>query len=191
MAKKEKKGSSLINLKVNLKGGVDFVMRNYRNVYLPLALLSFVIFVVVFVFSSFSANNYFGFGNTSSQLYSEEYQAVFLNNGQVYFGKITEEHGDTVVMEDIYYLQVNRQNDGIQETGEASNSNELNELAGANGSAVDPQNGQPNISLIKLGSELHGPTDRINFVRSNILFTEDLKQDSQVVTGIKADKEGK
>ena len=41
------------------------------------------------------------------------------------------------------------------------------------------------ISLIKLGNELHGPTDEMRITRSHILFIEDLKNDSAVVLAIK------
>jgi hypothetical protein len=47
-----------------------------------------------------------------------------------------------------------------------------------------------NINLVKLGAELHGPTDEMRINRDHILFIEDLKDDSQVVQGIKRFKEG-
>src|SRR5687767_2108136 len=36
---------------------------------------------------------------------TSEYQAVFLTNGQVYFGKLDFEHG-WIVLNDVYYLQL-------------------------------------------------------------------------------------
>ena len=47
----------------------------------------------------------------------------------------------------------------------------------------------PNINLVKLGGEIHGPTDEMRINRDHILFVEDLKADSQVVTAIKSFKE--
>lgn len=95
-----------------------------------------------------------------------DYTAVFLTNGQVYFGKVYANSGDVLDLRDIYYLQVNQtlQQDTTKPTPSPTAT--------------------PSISLIKLGKELHGPNDRMLINRSQILFTESLKNDSQVVTSI-------
>ena len=43
---------------------------------------------------------------------------------------------------------------------------------------------QQELTLIKLGNELHGPTDRMVINRDFILLTESLKNDSRVVQAI-------
>jgi hypothetical protein len=48
----------------------------------------------------------------------------------------------------------------------------------------DPTRPQQQINLVKLGNELHGPEDAMRINRDHILFVEDLKADSQVVTAI-------
>ena len=88
------------------------------------------------------------------------WQAVFLNNNQVYFGRLSESTKDYVALKEIFYLR-----------------------------AVQPlQQGadvpSPALSLVKLGSELHGPEDVMYIPKSNILFWENLKTDSQVVQAI-------
>ena len=95
-----------------------------------------------------------------------DYSAVFLTNGQVYFGKINSMDMTQVDLRDIYYLQVNQQNlqSGDKKTADATAA--------------------PDISLVKLGNELHGPNDRMRINRSQVLFTESLKSDSKVVTAI-------
>ena len=91
-----------------------------------------------------------------------EYQAVFLTNGQVYFGKLEDVHDRYVTLTDIYYLQVNQQlQQGQQETGQ-----------------------QPQLSLVKLGNELHGPLDEMQINRDHILFFEDIKEDGRVAQAI-------
>jgi len=87
------------------------------------------------------------------------YSAVFLDNNQVYFGKLSVGAGAFVTLRDIFYLQVNP-------------------------SAQQPINTSRDISLVKLGNELHGPTDEMSINRSHILITEPLRQDSQVVQAI-------
>ncbi len=95
---------------------------------------------------------------------SNEFQAIFLTNGQVYFGKLADLNHKYVTIKDIYYLQVQQ------------NSN----LQGASGSTTP--NSQ--VSLAKLGNELHGPEDKMYIASDQMLFWENLKGDSKVVQAI-------
>ncbi len=119
-----------------------------------MVLLLAVLGLAVVWFSTINKNN----------LKYEGYQAVFLNNGQVYFGHVTSFGRDLVKLEDIYYLQVNQ---GLQSQREDSGLN------------------QPDMSLVKLGNELHGPEDKMEIIRENILFIENLAEDSRVLKAIK------
>ena len=101
------------------------------------------------------------------------YQAVFLTNGQVYFGKLSHAESPYVRLTDIYYLQVNQQ---LQPTG----------ATGATAAAA--AQAQPQLSLVKLGNELHGPTDQMEINSSQVLFYEDLKADGKVAQAIVAYK---
>ena len=94
--------------------------------------------------------------------------AVFLSNGQVYFGKIEKESRDVLVLGDIFYLKLSKP---------VLSQEELQ-----NESAT---------SLIKLGNELHGPEDRMAIRQSQILFVEKLKPDSRVVKAIEEYRKGK
>ena len=99
---------------------------------------------------------------SSWSLVNNSYEAVFLSNGQVYFGRLSQEGRQYVVLRDIYYLQVNTPPQPAK-AGET----------------------QPtNINLVKLGSELHGPEDEMRINRDQILFVEDLRADSRVVEAI-------
>lgn len=100
------------------------------------------------------------------------YKAVFLTNGQVYFGKMSNANGQYVTLRDIYYLQVNQP---LQSGDEA-----------AQAAAAAQQ--QPELSLVKLGNELHGPVDEMQINRDQILFYEDLKTDGKVAEAIEAYK---
>lgn len=89
--------------------------------------------------------------------------SVFLANGQVYFGKLSVlPLKSTVTLKDIYYLQVRQ----VLQPAE------------------NPQEPQQQISLAKLGNELHGPEDRMTIPKNQILFWEKMKEDSQVVQAI-------
>jgi hypothetical protein len=114
-------------------------------------------------------------GTSTSMGTSSEYQAVFLTNGQVYFGKIKGTDDNYLTLSDIYYLQV------IQPPLQGSGQD-------AAGQPTTAEGQQPQISLVKLGQELHGPVDEMHINRSQVLFYEDLKTDGSVVKAITEDK---
>ncbi|MGC9048847.1 MAG: hypothetical protein ACP5IX_01345 [Patescibacteria group bacterium] len=93
---------------------------------------------------------------------SKTWKAVFLTNGQVFFGKVVKETKETLVLHNIYYLQVQ------QLTTEQSKEQ------------------QPQFTLIKLGEEIHGPTNEMRINRDHILFVETLKPNSRVVQTIES-----
>ncbi len=92
----------------------------------------------------------------------DKYQAVFLTNGQVYFCKLKNITELYVDCSDIYYLQVQQ---AVQ--------------------PADAKDQQSQVSLAKLGSELHGPDDEMHINRDQVLFWENLKDNSKVVEAIK------
>jgi hypothetical protein len=100
-------------------------------------------------------------GAAATDIEEDKYQAVFMTNGQVYFGKLQNPAGTYAKLTDVYYLQVQQ--------------------------AVQPAatDEKSQVSLTKLGSELHGPTDKMHISRDQILFWENLKEDSTVVKAIK------
>jgi len=117
-----------------------------------------VILVGLFLISKYTSWNVL---KVNKNVSTTDWQAVFLSNGQVYFGKIDSQSNDTIVLSDIYYLQVSSP---IQ--------------------PVEADQGQQNLSLVKLGNELHGPSDEMKINRDHVLFTEKLKADSKVVDAI-------
>lgn len=87
-----------------------------------------------------------------------KYQGVFLTNNQSYFGKLTFEPG-FYVLRDVHYLQQTK-----VDTKEKKGTE---------------------IKLIKLGDEVHGPTDAMYIEPYSVLFWENLKDDSKVSKAIK------
>jgi len=90
-----------------------------------------------------------------------EYQAVFLTNGQTYFGRYYERIGAYAKIEDVYYLQ------------QADSS--------------DP-NATPSTRLVRRGSELHSPDHRMLVPKSAILFVEDLTDGSPIAQFMRQDR---
>lgn len=122
----------------------------------PWAWLVFVVLLVVLALGGW----YYLYGGSGGEtdevaISSGDYQAVFLDNGQVYFGKLERSRGEFYVLTDVFYLQ--------------------------SGVAVDQAT---NLALTKLGSEAHGPEDQMQINKEHILFIEDMKDDSKVIQAI-------
>ena len=98
-----------------------------------------------------------------SKVDESKLQAVFLNGGQVYFGDINDLNSNYLSLSNIYYLRVNQQVQPDQQQ-----------------SSTDPND----ISLVKLGCELHGPQDSMVINREQIIFWENLKNDGQVAKAV-------
>ncbi|HEX3095486.1 MAG TPA: hypothetical protein VHQ20_00005, partial [Patescibacteria group bacterium] len=111
-------------------------------VILAVVLLVIVVLGVLFRNRLFPSQNSNVAGTEQNQA-SSGYQAVFLTNGQVYFGKLSGMTASYATLKDIYYLQV---------TTPPANSD---------GSQLNQQQAQQQqqLSLVKLGQELHGPVD--------------------------------
>lgn len=118
-----------------------------------------VVAIIVFMFT-FKSNN----PSITSQIQGDKYQAVFLNSsdGQVYFGKLAVFNNAFYKLTDIYYVRV-------QTVQPDKNSTQT----------------QQNISLAKLGNEIHGPQDVMYINKNNVMFFENLKEDGQVVKAIR------
>ncbi len=125
--------------------------------------VKFLVFIVVLiaagVFVSMWKNGQDSFGS------SDSYQAVFLTNGNTYFGKLSRMNSQYPILSDIYYINITQ----IQPRSKDDQS-------------------QQAISLVKFGGEIHGPVDKMAINRDQILFIEDLRNDSKVVQGIMQNK---
>lgn len=91
---------------------------------------------------------------------SEAWQAVFLVGGQAYFGHVARVTPNWLTLRDVHYLQTTP--------------------------SVQPGATSPDIAIMKLGKELHGPEDEMRINRDHVLFIETLRSDSAVVRTIEA-----
>lgn len=90
-----------------------------------------------------------------------KYQAVFLNNGQVYFGNITKINGDYLKLNNIFYLTQNA----------------------TTGTNANTTNGD--YTLVKLGcQQIHYPFDQMVINRNQVTFWENLSKDGKVAQSI-------
>jgi hypothetical protein len=89
-----------------------------------------------------------------------QYQAVFLTNGQTYFGRYYDRFGAYAKIEDVYYLQ---------------------DVTG-----TDP-NATQETRIVRRGHELHDPGSRMLLPKSAILFVEDLTDASPIAQFMQRD----
>lgn len=142
------------------------VAKMAKNTPMWLKVVSIVLLVsgalliaAVLAFSIFAGEK-----SEESYIQKDKYQAVFLNtsDGQVYFGKLSILNKNLYKLTNIYYVRVNQ----VQPSD-------------------SKQQPQQQISLAKLGSEIHGPQDMMIINRKDVIFWENLKDDGQVVKAIK------
>ena len=109
------------------------------------------------------ASAIFAWFTITNRVNASRYQAVFLTNGQVYFGKLHGYYGGRPYMTEVYYFQ------------------------SASGSADTKMSSQQ--QLRKLGTEVHGPEQELLLNRDSILFVENLREDSNIVSAIVKESE--
>lgn len=123
-----------------------------------LLLFSATILIIALVAAFASSNKQ----QQSKYVNNKELQAVFLNGGQVYFGHITGVTSQYLTLGNVYYLRVNSSQPDTSKT--TTNSND--------------------VSLVKLGCELHGPEDQMVINQEQVIFWENLKSSGQVAKAV-------
>lgn len=125
--------------------------RSGRRLFRPLLIAALIVILAGASFAGYRLTT-----ASSSSLVgvdADRYQALFLNNGQVYFGKLSSADPQTVRLTGIYYLQVAQD---VQPQEEATPEGATEQ---------EPQ-------LIKLGEELHAPEDEMYVDRNQVSFWE-------------------
>lgn len=103
----------------------------------------------------------FGDNQESKAILTNKLQSVFLNNGQVYFGNIKTLNNKYLDLTNIYYLRTN-----------------------STGTAATTATSANDVSLVKLGCELHRPYDEMIINRDQVTFWENLQDSGQVAKAI-------
>ncbi|HET8568877.1 MAG TPA: hypothetical protein VFM93_07825 [Candidatus Limnocylindria bacterium] len=91
----------------------------------------------------------------------DEWSGVFLTNGQAYFGHFYGAPGEYVILRDVHYVLATQ----LQ-------SQDPNQQQGTQ------------LTLQRLGSEIHGPTNEMRIAKTQILFIERLRPDSPLLAAI-------
>ena len=130
--------------------------------YFVKSLIKGITYAVIALVAVWILGSQLGIGRVNAafpEIPADKWQAVFLESGQVYFGRLADTGGDYVTLSNVYYLK------------------EAADLS------------QSNLNLVKLGGELHGPEDTINIRKESIAFWENMKDTSRVVQSIKGSQQ--
>jgi hypothetical protein len=127
--------------------------------------------VIIVVAAAVLAGLSFYRSTTASTIDTTKYQAVFLNSGAVYFGKLEIINTNYMKLTDVYYLQTQAADTANPKPASTSTST--------------------NLELVKLGNELQGPVDEMVINKDQVTFFENLKSDGKVTQAITKDKTNK
>jgi len=132
-----------------------------KTPWIVLAVVIIVVAVALLLFKDkITGSSGTGTVKSATSTSPSDWYSVFLTNGQVYFGKLSNADSSFMRLSDVFYLQV-----GPQQGSGAANQ-------------------QPNISLVELGGELHGPTKEMEINSAHVLFYERMKSNAKVVEAI-------
>jgi len=127
-----------------------------QRILILIAVIAVAIVLIAGILSLIGTQN----GGEKKYVDSTKLQAVFLNTGQVYFGNIKTLNNKYIVLTNIYYLQTANNNSGTTSTA------------------------SPNVTLVKLGCELHEPYDQMLINRDQVTFWENLQDNGQVAKAV-------
>lgn len=136
-----------------------------KNLNFPRIIGAIVLVVIVVLLAKFGWDK---LENNKQSLNADSYYAVFLTNNQVYFGHLSDVNDQYVTLKNIYYLQ-------LAKPLQSTDSKDTQTLE---------DNNKSQLTLIKLGKELHGPKDQMTINRDSVTFFEELTGDSKVVQTI-------
>lgn len=119
------------------------------------------ILMVLLVFV-ITASFFFYISALRHKSFSSAFQVVVLDTGEVFFGTIKKNSNDNIELVNVYYLPIDATD------------------------LFSPKvNSSDSFSVIKIGNELHGPEDSMYITKEHIVFIQNLKEDSRIVTAIK------
>lgn len=97
---------------------------------------------------------------------TDRYQVVFLDNDQVFFGKLKNTHGDYLRLEQAYSTRQSELPEDATEEQKAAVSG--------------------NVSLVKVGDLVYGPENIMMIRAEKVKFWQDLQPDSKVAKAIES-----
>ena len=135
-----------------------------RNNPSDFKLIRLAVFILAFLIVGFTVYSLFFKSQTGTQIAvkSQNWYAVKLVDGEIFYGQIKDTKTDPIVIANVYYNYDQVKTKDGQKTGDQAGS----------------------LKLVKRGQETHGPDGTMDIVRSQVLFMEPLKADSKVLKAI-------
>ena len=127
---------------------------NFKSIKKDHLIFGIILGVAISIIVFFSYRVFWLPRDSSDLIDMNTYQAVFLNNDQIYFGHLTDINSQYPVLTDVYYVRL-----------EGSDA--------VSGRLVKLGEGEP-----------HGPKNEMIINREHILFWENLNTDSKIVQTI-------
>ena len=109
-------------------------------------------------------------GVTDTGIDGKKYQAVYLMNGQLYFGKLSTLDSSRFKLSTVYYLQAGTNEDGTKKDTASS------------------ADAASNFQLIKLSGAIYGPSDEMVISKDQVLYYQNLDANSKASQLIDTDK---
>lgn len=128
---------------------------NFKSIKKDQLIFGIILGVAISIITFFSFSVFLTPRDSSDLIDMETYQAVFLDDKQIYFGKLKGIDSPYPILDDVYYVKLE---------DEKATSGRLVKLG-----LIEP----------------HGPRDQMIINREHILFWENLKPDSSIVQTIR------
>ena len=109
-------------------------------------------------------------GTIDAGIDPNKYQAVYLMNGQLYFGKLVALETNHLKLTNVYYLQSGTSQDATA-TGNTNSADAASKF-----------------QLIKLTRAIYGPSDEMIISKDQVLYYQNLNADSKASQLIQSDK---
>lgn len=135
-----------------------------RNKWSRVGAVAIVATVAILLIALVASISFSGNANENKYIDTSKLQAVFLNTGQVYFGNVKALNNKYFVLTNIYYLQQTNASGSSASSSSSSTGN--------------------NVTLVKLGCELHEPYDQMVINSDQVTFWENLQDNGQVAKAV-------
>lgn len=147
---------------VERNGSMKKPTRRIKPTFLYVGALIVVALSVYFIYNSTQSPEDATQANTqtSSFFQGNQYYAIFLDNNDVYFGKISKRDDQFITLENTFYLRVTQV---PQKTSDGKNVS------------------LSSFDLIKVGTEVHKPKDKVQLQVSHIISLQELDETSEVI----------
>lgn len=107
-------------------------------------------------------------GGATLPIDPDKYQAVYLMNGQLYFGKLSRADDTHLKLTNVYYLQAKTAEDEESQQNGGSTAN--------------------NFQLIRLSNAIYGPNDEMIISEDQVLYYQNLTDNSRAAQLIENDR---